>query len=499
MAAEQREKQRAKQRWVGWVLFSFWLVMIGWLLSRELGVKRLEPDRVAIDLEEPRESWMAVKVEGEEERQVGQIYFASRPETRGGLAGYRFDLEATMRLQLLGEATDFELEGEVWRPQEVPRLELRFTIRSAENPFEIEGVVANGEMRGAVLSAGETLPLEFPVGGELLLDSGLGAALRFPVLEVGEEYEMDSFDPLTLGTGTARVRCVAREILELEEGPVETFRLEVDAGGFESLAWVDEHGEVVRAETPVGLVIERLPGPVSEAVLVQEAAEGDDLLALTAVRPKGPRPFRGAQEMVLVLSGIEGLEPPSDGTQVALGDGRFRIRPGVEGVKREATSTEEHLGSDPFIQADHPRILERAQQIIGEEQDPRRQALAIHEWVFTQVDKVPVPSLPSALEILEQRRGDCNEHTVLYTALARAVGLPTRIAIGLVWSDELDGFYYHAWPEVLLEGSWLWFDPTLGQAPADATHLKLLNGGIERWPRLVPYLGRLEIEVLELN
>ena len=68
-----------------------------------------------------------------------------------------------------------------------------------------------------------------------------------------------------------------------------------------------------------------------------------------------------------------------------------------------------------------------------------------------------------------------------------------------MWSDELDGFYYHAWPEVHLDGRWIWMDPTLDQPLADATHIKLLNGGIESWPRLLPYLGQLEIEVLEVE
>ena len=99
------------------------------------------------------------------------------------------------------------------------------------------------------------------------------------------------------------------------------------------------------------------------------------------------------------------------------------------------------------------------------------------------------------MPLLEQRRGDCNEHAVLYTALARAAGIPTRIAIGLVWSDELGGFYYHAWPEVHVDGSWRWIDPTLGQEVADATHIKLLEGGIESWPQLLPFLGKLEVRV----
>ena len=101
--------------------------------------------------------------------------------------------------------------------------------------------------------------------------------------------------------------------------------------------------------------------------------------------------------------------------------------------------------------------------------------------------------------MLEQRRGDCNEHAVLYTALARAAGLPTRIAIGVVWSEELDGFYYHAWPEVAIDGRWHWLDPTLGQPTADATHVKILNGGIESWSRLLPWLGKMQIEIEEVS
>ncbi|HQE84349.1 MAG TPA: transglutaminase-like domain-containing protein, partial [Candidatus Hydrogenedentes bacterium] len=109
-----------------------------------------------------------------------------------------------------------------------------------------------------------------------------------------------------------------------------------------------------------------------------------------------------------------------------------------------------------------------------------------------------VLSIPSALEVLKSRVGDCNEHTVLFAALARSVDIPTRIALGVVWSEELDGFYYHAWPEVFV-GEWLWMDPTLGQTVADATHVKLLTGDIERWPRLLPFLGKLRIEVTEVD
>ena len=139
-----------------------------------------------------------------------------------------------------------------------------------------------------------------------------------------------------------------------------------------------------------------------------------------------------------------------------------------------------------------------AAEIVGEVTDPWSRAMAIYEWVYANIEKESTVSIPSALEVLQNRRGDCNEHTILFAALARSVGIPTRVALGVVWSDRLDGFYYHAWPEVHV-GRWIWMDPTLGQPIADATHVKLLTGGIDKWPELISFLGRLQIEVTELE
>jgi transglutaminase-like putative cysteine protease len=72
------------------------------------------------------------------------------------------------------------------------------------------------------------------------------------------------------------------------------------------------------------------------------------------------------------------------------------------------------------------------------------------------------------------------------------------MAIGVVWSDELEAFAYHAWPEVWV-GRWVWMDPTLGQPVADATHIKLASGGLESWPRVLAFLGRLRLEVVEVE
>jgi hypothetical protein len=63
----------------------------------------------------------------------------------------------------------------------------------------------------------------------------------------------------------------------------------------------------------------------------------------------------------------------------------------------------------------------------------------------------------------------------------------------------VDGkFYYHAWPEVFL-GDWVGVDPTFGQFPADAAHLRFTIGGLDRQTSLLRLMGNLKIDVLEVN
>ena len=101
--------------------------------------------------------------------------------------------------------------------------------------------------------------------------------------------------------------------------------------------------------------------------------------------------------------------------------------------------------------------------------------------------------LPSATQVLAARSGDCNEHTQLYLALARAAGIPARSAAGLAWVRGK--FYYHAWPEVFL-GDWVAVDPTFGEFPADAAHLRFVTGGLDRQAELLRLIGNLKVDVV---
>jgi transglutaminase-like putative cysteine protease len=153
-----------------------------------------------------------------------------------------------------------------------------------------------------------------------------------------------------------------------------------------------------------------------------------------------------------------------------------------------------YLRPTSLIQSDAPELRGQVADIIGEERDTLRAVIQISTWVHEKVDKRPTLSIPSALEVWRRRAGDCNEHSVLFAALARAAGIPARVAAGLLYVDGR--FYYHAWNEVYI-GKWVAVDALLNQVPADPTHIRLVIGGLEDQVKLVRLIGKLGIDILE--
>ena len=111
------------------------------------------------------------------------------------------------------------------------------------------------------------------------------------------------------------------------------------------------------------------------------------------------------------------------------------------------------------------------------------------------IEKEVIDSFNS-LDVLRQRKAECQGHSLLFAALARNMGIPTRVLNGVVYSEDYDAFLYHAWVESHIDGRWQAIDPTFGQRHADATHIALIEGEASaQLIALLPLIGELEIEV----
>jgi transglutaminase-like putative cysteine protease len=115
--------------------------------------------------------------------------------------------------------------------------------------------------------------------------------------------------------------------------------------------------------------------------------------------------------------------------------------------------------------------------VVGDAKTPYDKAKRLQDFFrsgnFTYDLEVPPGHDDSALErfLFETRRGYCEQFSGAYAAMARAVGLPSRVGVGFTTGDlGPDGFYSvrgyhgHAWPEVYLAGfGWIAFEPTPGR------------------------------------
>jgi transglutaminase-like putative cysteine protease len=165
----------------------------------------------------------------------------------------------------------------------------------------------------------------------------------------------------------------------------------------------------------------------------------------------------------------------------------------------DAAADARHLASTLTVRARHPAIVDTARRIAGGASDARQQVRLLVQWSGENI-RVSPADVWTALDVLHKREAECQGHAYLYAALARALGIPTRVVNGLAYSEDCEGFLYHSWAESLVGGRWLAVDSTFRAVPADATHVGLVEGETlaERLP-LVDWIGRLRLRVLAIE
>lgn len=138
-----------------------------------------------------------------------------------------------------------------------------------------------------------------------------------------------------------------------------------------------------------------------------------------------------------------------------------------------------------------PRVADLAAQITAGATTPYDRALLLQDHFrdnFTYSTEIPEGSGEDQIVafLFEQRQGYCEQFAASYAAMARSVGLPSRVAVGFTEGDQsaarpefftVRGEDSHAWPEVWFPGAgWVPFEPTPGR----------VSPGSEAWTNLSP-------------
>lgn len=178
-----------------------------------------------------------------------------------------------------------------------------------------------------------------------------------------------------------------------------------------------------------------------------------------------------------------------------------------------AAGAEDFLRPTACLEIRDETVAKLAAEAVGDEKDAVECARRIEAFVRKRISKKNFNiGFATAAETARSLEGDCTEHAVLCAAIARAAGLPSRVAVGVVYlspeeagkAGPKNGFFgYHMWTEVLVaEGRWFPIDAAMGGH--DATHVALVKSDLGSVnPQLdfslvtLETIGTLRIEVIE--
>ncbi len=498
-----------RRRWVVAILAA-WVLSLGWLVKRE--VFRPTGARLAA-------AALAVP--------PGALFY--RLAVGGQQVGYSSTTIDTLASSLRVEnvfVLDVPAMGALHRTsaRSIATLSRALRLETVETTFDgdLGQFAAHGRVIGdtvllvAIVAAGDSQTTRIPLQGPITLPTLLPLRLAFGgELRPGHAYTARLFDPLLLTGRDVTARVAAESTLVVSDSAdldsttmvwvpehfdtVRAFRIDHDAlgGGVPMSSWIDAQGGLVFATTD-GFAMER----AAFEIVYQNFKKRDTVRIARSSAAPAPGEI---VPLTALVAGVRVDQPPPRDRLRLRKNGRDTVEIVQASVLQSHaapyrlpsrdTALARWLAPEPLIQSHDPRIAAQARRIIDRERSPARVAELLLHWVHRNLRRtIAQPAgAPSAVWVLENPTGDCNEAATLFVALARSTGLPARTVAGLIY---LNGrFYYHAWAEVYLS-DWVAVDPAFDQLPADAAHVPIAVGGLARQIELVPLVGRLKLEVL---
>lgn len=469
-------------------IFLTWLVLLGLLVTREMLVPAVDSREAAVLEKARRERYYGIWFN---EQRIGYAVEILQPQ------GEDFTLrqEARLLLNVLESTQPIDMVLEARLSDKLLLRNFVFRFTSPFSTMAAEGTV-DGNRVAFRLDTGQatisdTVTLSEP---PLLVINDRGYLLD-ALTKPGQKIKVPSFDPLTLAGRESIVTYHGREKI-LVRGRLQLLHhFSERAAGMRINFWTDDRGRIVTEQSPAGFRFIAEPEFRARDIV----RSGTELLAAVAVPFSGEPPAADAANVTYRLDMPPDLDFRLDGGRQQYVGGLLRIT--RENVPQQAERTggfpcarDEYLEPSRFVQSDSGEIAARAAAIVGGETDSAVRVRLLARWVHDNLEKRPVIGLPDALTTLKTGKGDCNEHAVLFAALARALGIPTAIAAGVALQHG--AFYYHAWNEVCLEGQWYSLDTTTDQLPADLFHIRFGRGDLEEQLRIGGLLGNLRIEIV---
>lgn len=470
------------------IIVIVWMVLFGMLLQRDYFIKTLDTHESQVLKKDREESFSGVYFKED------RIGYVKNNLVKNDDESYRLFQEAYLLLNILEQSHPVHLRVNANLNKEMLLQSFDFELSSPFYSMNAEGKVSGSTVKFNLTTGKEQIKDSIKLATPPFLSTNRRGYLLKQNLQTGDKLRIPYFDPISL-SGKDTVLEYRGYDKVLIKGRIHRLHHFTESfSGMKINSWLDDSGKVIKEESPAGFTF--IAEPEFKATDIK--SDGKEILSSVSVKVIGTMPadFASRSQLTYRLS-----YPPEAEVEVNLDrqklSGDLLTVTTEQLPKNSAEPCQDKitkLASTPYIQVNHRRIAELTKSLADDKMSAMEKTRILSAWVFNNLEKRPVLGIPDALTTLSTRRGDCNEHAALFAAMARNVGIPTRIVAGITFHEG--DFYYHAWNEVCVGDIWLSLDTTKNSIPADVTHIKFVEGETSEQIKIGALLGRLKIEVM---
>jgi hypothetical protein len=443
--------------------------------------------------EMPRDIWDVMYLGNSK---IGSMHTEVRSAEGGDGNQVKLTLESLLRVNRGGQSTTQRIAVTSREKLDGEMLDFIATIYEGENKTEVTGtrllddlVIQVKQPNGQASRSSIAWKPEYR--GPFVLEQ----ELRQQPLTDGEVREIPYLSvPLfrlaklvMKGGGKQKVAMLDGSTQELQEVSV-TIALD-NKTVMETIAWVDDHGETLKSAA-LGLQVVTYRSTQSSAESVNTASQADLFKVTSVPLPTGTPNLHLAKALTynircskdpLKLFASRTNQIVRSAVALECDITVYSVTPDTtlpEALMQQEPPTEADLMPSPMIESADPLILDMAHQVMPEETDPWKIALALERYVHDKIERKDFSRVfATAAEVAETPRGDCTEHSVLLAALLRARKIPARIASGLVYVDSVQGptMGYHMWTEAYIGNRWIPLDAVMGKGGIGPGHIKVMD------------------------
>jgi hypothetical protein len=446
-------------------------------------------------------NWYGIYFQG---KKVGYGKLTSSREKGSSGVTYRFSLTAKMTLQ--SGMTTHQMKMDIWwrfdgKPP-YALIEHTVEMSTGKDISEIKIVKEPYGYQAKILQGNETRTAEielfnFSLQDHLAVESWIQA----------KPQSGDRIEYSIINTNTLKIDNTAAKIREIRDAMVNGIKITyytIINTFAEGIEIVSVHGADGMPYTmSLGKLFEFRLEPEALAVKIDKPT---DLFFRNLVRISIAL---GNPERVIRLKlGIDKAsgaligKAPGQTVESDIANGRYIVSNAPGGDPRITATfdeTQKNLAATTEIPINHPKVVSLAKEAVFGADTTADKVARLVRFVQLYIEDDLSAEPLTLLDVIVRRKGDCSEHALLFTALARSLAIPCRMVAGLVYGgDTLRAFSPHAWNEVVVNGQWIPVDPTWGQTTIDATHLRF-PASANDWYQVLGTVPNMKITVVDFE